>query len=225
MLMIASIWLVMLLEMSAGIDLSFLGVFPRRFSGLLGVLTAPFVHQDVRHAFANSVPMFVLGFLLYNAYRKVALKTVLFIWIFSGLGIWLFGRPAYHIGASGVVFGINFFIFFSGLFRMDMRSLALSLLVAFAYGSMVWGIFPMDMKVSYEAHALGALGGVIMAWIYRNVDRAPEPVWEEEEESTPAPNPEMTPGSMTHTFPATRIQVLPNSTLNLPPSEQKPGQD
>jgi membrane associated rhomboid family serine protease len=158
-----------------------LGVFPRELHGLAGILTAPLIHDDPKHAFANTIPLLVLGFLMYNAYRKVAVKSVVIIWLLSGIGIWIIGRPAYHIGASGVVFGINFFLFFSGIFRLDMRSLALSLLVAFAYGSMVWGIFPIDLKVSYEAHAMGALSGVLLAWWYREVDRPPEVRWEEEE--------------------------------------------
>ncbi len=179
--LVVLIWIVKLFEMGSGIDLSWLGVFPRKLSGLIGILTAPLIHDDVRHAFSNSAPFLVLGFLLYNAYRKVALQTLLFIWLFSGIGIWLVARPAFHIGASGLVFGINFFLFFSGLFRLDMRSLALSLLVAFAYGGMVWGIFPIDMKVSFEAHAFGAAAGILAAWYFRNVDRAPEIRWEEDE--------------------------------------------
>lgn len=181
MVLVLLIWVVKLFELGTGMDLSALGVFPREVRGLTGILTAPLIHDDPKHAFANTVPLLVLGFLLYNAYRKVAVKSVLLIWLLSGTGIWLIGRPAYHIGASGVVFGINFFLFFSGLFRLDMRSLALSLLVAFAYGSMVWGIFPIDLKVSYEAHAMGALSGVLLAWWYREVDRPPEVRWEEEE--------------------------------------------
>jgi len=181
MLLVLLIWIVKFFELGSGIDLSEFGVYPRKVYGLIGILTAPLIHDDVKHAFANSVPLLVLGFLMYNAYRKVAIKSVLIIWLLSGLGIWLIGRPAYHIGASGVVFGINFFIFFSGLFRLDMRSLALSLLVAFAYGSMVWGIFPVDWKISFEAHAMGALSGVVLAWLYREVDRPPAVHWDDEE--------------------------------------------
>jgi len=181
MVLVLLIWVVKLFEVGTGIDLSMLGVFPRELHGLAGIFTAPLIHDDPKHAFANTIPLLVLGFLMYNAYRKVAVKSVVIIWLLSGIGIWIIGRPAYHIGASGVVFGINFFLFFSGIFRLDMRSLALSLLVAFAYGSMVWGIFPIDLKVSYEAHAMGALSGVLLAWWYREVDRPPEVRWEEEE--------------------------------------------
>ncbi len=188
--LVVLIWVVKLFELGSGLDMSFLGVFPRRLEGLLGILTAPLVHQDLQHTLSNSAPLLVLGFLLYNSYRKVAVQTVIFIWLFTGVGIWLLGRPAWHIGASGVVFGINFFLFFSGVFRLELRSIALALLVAFAYGGMVWGIFPIDLKISYEAHALGALAGVVSAWFFRNVDRAPEVVWEEEEEpQTPWPEP------------------------------------
>jgi len=196
MLLVLLIWIVKFFELGSGIDLSSFGVFPRSVHGLVGILTAPLIHDDVKHAFANSIPLLVLGFLMYNAYRKVAIKSVIVIWLLSGIGIWLIGRPAYHIGASGVVFGINFFLFFSGLFRLDMRSLALSLLVAFAYGSMVWGIFPVDWKISFEAHAMGALSGVLLAWWYREVDRPPAVRWDDEEEAEAdtLPSSSSTPG-------------------------------
>jgi len=156
-----------------------------------------------------------LGFLLVNAYRKVALPTLAIIWLLTGIGVWIVGRPAWHIGASGVVFGINFFIFFSGLFRLDMRSLALSLLVAFAYGGMVWGIFPLDMQVSFEAHAMGALSGLLMAWYFRNVDRAPAVVWDEEDEevAVQAPNHPPVPAAATRTPRIIRLRYT------VPPSQ------
>ncbi len=215
MILVAIIWIVKLFELGSGIDLSRFGVFPRSVNGLTGILTAPLVHEDIQHAFANSVPLFVLGFLLYNAYRKVALKSVLLIWIISGIGIWLIGRPAYHIGASGLVFGMNFFLFFSGIFRLDMRSLALALLVAFAYGSMVWGIFPTEMHISYEAHAAGAASGILLAWIYRNVDRAPEVRWEEEDTAE-------APGQNT-AYPVQITMPGYTQTWSNPPASGQPG--
>lgn len=180
--LVVLLWMIHALAWTLGSDWSFLGVYPRNWSMIWHIGTAPLVHGDWAHLAANSLPLFVLGFLLLYSYKKVAFPTLLLIWLLSGLGVWLLGRPAWHIGASGVVFGINFFLFFSGLFRMDMRSLALSLLVAFAYGGMVWGVFPTDPHISFEAHASGAAIGAILAYAFRNIDRPPEHVWDEDDE-------------------------------------------
>jgi membrane associated rhomboid family serine protease len=194
LIFVALIWIVKLSEVLTGLDFSALGIFPRRLSGLIGVITSPFIHQDIKHTLSNSVPFVVLGFLLYNAYRKVAFKVILLIWIFEGLLVWIVGRQAYHIGASGVVYGIAFFLFFSGVFRLDIRSMALSLLVAFVYGGMVYGVLPLDMKVSFEAHLMGAIVGAICAWYYREIDRAPEFSWDDEEdEDQTKPKPILNP--------------------------------
>jgi membrane associated rhomboid family serine protease len=181
-ILVVVLWLIHALAWALGSDWSHLGVFPRSWSMLWHVFSAPLIHGDWAHLAANSLPLFVLGFLLLYSYRKVAFPTLLMVWILSGLGVWMIGRPAWHIGASGLVFGINFFLFFSGIFRMDLRSLALSLLVAFAYGGMVWGVFPTDPQISFEAHASGALVGMLAAYLFRNVDRPPIREWEEEDE-------------------------------------------
>ena len=185
MLIVALIWIVKAFELVSGIELGFLGVYPRTFQGLIGIITSPLVHSDVDHAFSNSVPLAVMGFLLYMSYRRVAVPTFLIVWLIEGALLWMIGRSgSYHIGASGLVYGLAFFLFFSGVFRLDMRSLALAMLVAFAYGSLVWGIFPVitPPDMSWEAHLAGAIAGLYCAWIFREVDRAPDISWEEEEE-------------------------------------------
>ncbi len=181
-LLVVVLWLIHAMAWALGSDWSFLGVLPRHWGQLWHIFSAPLIHGDWAHLAANSLPLFVLGFLLLYSYRKVALPTLVLVWVLSGLGVWLLGRPATHIGASGVVFGINFFLFFSGIFRMDLRSLALSLLVAFAYGGMVWGVFPSDPHISFEAHASGAAIGTLAAYLFRNVDRPPLREWDEDEE-------------------------------------------
>lgn len=207
LLFVAVIWIVKMTEVLLGLDFSSFGVFPRKLEGLLGVLTSPLIHQDYKHTLSNSAPFFVLGFLLYNAYRKVAFRVFVTIWLVEGLLVWLIGRPAFHIGASGVVYGFAFFLFFSGVFRLDIRSMALSLLVAFVYGSMVYGVLPLDLKVSWEAHLMGALVGSALAWYYREVDRAPEFTWDDEEESEES-----------NQEPSQPIAYRPQSRLEVPPA-------
>lgn len=185
MLIVALIWIVKAFELVSGVELRLLGVYPRSLHGLIGIITSPLVHSDIDHAFSNSVPMAVMGFLLYMSYRRVAVPTFIIVWLIEGALLWMIGRSgSYHIGASGLVYGLAFFLFFSGIFRLDMRSLALAMLVAFAYGSLVWGIFPVitPPDMSWEAHLAGAIAGLYCAWIFRQVDRAPDVSWEEEDE-------------------------------------------
>jgi membrane associated rhomboid family serine protease len=172
---IAIMWLVSLFEYVTHIDLARFGIFPQTFSGLRGILFSPFIHGDWSHLFSNSLPFLILGFLMLYSYRKVAFKAFVFIYLASGLMVWLTGRPAYHIGASNLVYGFAFFLFFSGIFRRDIQSIAMSLLVTFVYGSIVWGIFPLDWHISWEGHLMGGLAGAFMAYVYRKVD-LPEPL-------------------------------------------------
>jgi membrane associated rhomboid family serine protease len=101
--------------------------------------------------------------------------------------VWLVGREAYHIGASNLVYGFAFFLFFSGVFRKNMQSIAMSLLVVFMYGSIVWGVLPLRWEVSWEGHLMGGLAGAFIAYIYRTVD-LPPPSDEEEDEEEEEPD-------------------------------------
>ncbi|HAE13401.1 MAG: rhomboid family intramembrane serine protease [Chitinophagales bacterium] len=178
---IALMWLVKAFEHVSGYDLAVHGIFPRTLKGLQGVLFSPFLHGDWQHLVSNSLPFLILGFLMLYSYRKVAFKSFVFIWFASGFMVWLTGRPSYHIGASNLVYGFAFFLFFSGIFRRDIQSIAMALLVTFIYGSMVWGIFPFRWEISWEGHLMGGISGAVMAWYYRKVD-LPEPVELEDEE-------------------------------------------
>jgi membrane associated rhomboid family serine protease len=103
------------------------------------------------------------------------------------LGVWLFGRASYHIGASGLTFGMMFFVFVVGALRWERRAIALSCAVFFLYGGMVWGVLPTDPQVSYEAHASGALLGAVLAVLLRRVDPPPAAKrysWEDEAEDS-----------------------------------------
>ena len=166
------LWIIQDFERLWNIDLAYYGIFPLRFSGLIGIFTSPLIHGDIFHLLSNSFPLLVLGTMLYYFYEKIANKTVLYIYFISGILVWIFGRPSYHIGASGIVYGIASFLFFSGIFRKNRESLSISLAIMFLYGSMIYGIFPSDENVSYEAHFFGGLVGLAMAFFYRKV-----PIW------------------------------------------------
>ena len=159
--------LVKLAEMTFETDFVQFGVFPRKVSGLLGILTYPFIHSGWPHLFNNSTAILVLGTMLYYSYREVANKTLLWVYIISGVWLWIGGRANFHIGASGIVYALFGFLFVSGIIRKHLKLMALSLMVIFLYGSLVWGVFPIDDKVSWEGHLFGLLAGITVAFVYR----------------------------------------------------------
>ena len=181
-LFIFFIWLIKVFEAYTGFDLTKLGIYPRKASGLIGVFTSPLIHADFSHLVSNSITLFVLMFILFYTYRKSAIRVFIIIYVFSGLTVWLVARPAYHIGASGLVYGLLSFLFFVGVLRKDTRSIALSLLITFLYGGLVWGVLPIDPKVSFESHLLGAISGAVCAIIFRKTDPIIKYDWEYEED-------------------------------------------
>ena len=178
---ILTLYIIRLFEEYTRIDLGIYGVQPKVVKGLIGVFFAPLIHADMLHLFSNSVSLFVLTFGIFYFYRNASLKVFLIIYLGSGLIVWIFARPAYHIGASGLVYGFASFLFFIGALRKDRGSMALSLLIIFLYGSLVWGLLPVDQSISFESHIAGALLGLFCAILFRNSE--PKPVYEWEEES------------------------------------------
>lgn len=177
------IWTLHLLKVLDVLNIDDFGVYPRTLKGLRGLLFTPLIHDDFSHIFNNSVPLFILGTGLFYFYSDLAPRIIFWIWVISGAGIWLIGREAYHIGASGVVYGLATFLFFSGIFRNIVRLIAMALLVIFLYGSLIWGIFPIRMDTSWEGHLFGAITGLFFAWYYLHEGPQPErPAWLDEPE-------------------------------------------
>lgn len=166
-LFVALIWLVKIIEITVPVNLDNYGVFPREISGLTGILFTPLIHADFEHLISNSIPLLILGAGLVYFYKEIALKVFLFIYFLSGFWLWLIGRESYHIGASGVVYGLITFLFFSGIIRKHTGLMALSLVVVFLYGGLVWGIFPLFKQMSWEGHLCGSIAGVLLAFVYR----------------------------------------------------------
>ena len=167
------LWAVKFFETGMEISLVEGGVYPRRWTGLQGILFSPLIHGDWKHLINNSMPVLLLSLALFYFYRDIAYKIWLLIYFIGGILLWSVGRQAYHIGASGLIYGLAAFLFLSGLIRRVNSLTAISLLVVFWYGSMVWGLLPFDFEVSFEAHITGAVSGVILAVMYR--DQGPEP--------------------------------------------------
>ena len=184
-LLISFMWLIRVSEVIFETDFYFLGIFPRKVSSLTGILTSPFIHSGFRHLFNNTLPLFILGTALFYFYSQVSFRVLLWIMLVTGLAVWITGRPAWHIGASGIVYGLASFLFVSGIIRRHIPLMGLSLLVAFVYGEMVWGIFPgFRMNISWESHMLGAAAGLLLAiWYRAEGPQRPVPFYEKEEES------------------------------------------
>ncbi|SDX10905.1 Membrane associated serine protease, rhomboid family [Lutibacter oricola] len=172
--MVFSIWFVYWIEYYFQINFNKYGIYPKTITGLRGVLFSPFIHGDTSHLFNNSVPLFVMLWSLFYFYSKTAIKILLFGTLFTGLLTWAIARPSYHIGASGVVYLLVSFIFFSGIFSKYYRLVALSLAVVFMYGSMIWYIFPVEDKISWEGHLSGFITGLFLAIFYRKQSPKPD---------------------------------------------------
>lgn len=155
------------LESKGWVEWRQFGIRPREPIGLLGVLFTPFLHGSLEHLFNNSVPLLVLGTSLFYFYREIALKTILWIALMGGFWVWVAARPSNHIGMSGVIYGLVSFLFFSGVFRKNMPLIAISLLMVFMYGSLIWGIFPIKEGVSWEGHLFGAISGIVLAFYFK----------------------------------------------------------
>lgn len=160
-------WIVKLIETFFDFNFAALGLFPRKIEGLIGIITSPFIHADYLHLISNTIPFIILGSALIYFYRSISFRVFILIFLLTGVWVWLAGRPSYHIGASGVVYGLAFFLFLSGIFRKDRGLMAFSLLVVFLYGSIIWGIVPLESGMSWEGHLFGALSGVICAIAFK----------------------------------------------------------
>ena len=179
----AILWVIEGLVELTGIQPYWLGIYPRTLAGLPGIIFSPFIHAGTDHLLSNTLPLLVVGSGTIYFYRAIAYRVVGLIWLFSGFWIWLAARQSYHIGASGLIYGLVCFLFFSGIIRKDTRLMAVSLLVTFLYGSMVWGILPIDQSVSWEAHLFGSIAGIICAFYFRQWGpQRPKVQWEIEEE-------------------------------------------
>lgn len=183
LLFVLLIWVIKAFEVQLDLNFVRYGIFPRTIEGLRGIVFSPLIHGSWTHLFNNSLPLLILGWAMFYFYRSVALKAIFWSYLLSGLYTWISARAAFHIGASGVVYALFGFLFISGFIRKYIPLVALSFLVAFLYGSMVWGILPWDKSISWEGHFWGLFVGLILAYFFRKQGpQRKEFVWAEEEE-------------------------------------------
>ncbi|MEK6783098.1 MAG: rhomboid family intramembrane serine protease [Bacteroidota bacterium] len=158
-------WLSFSIEFFYGIDFGVLGIKPRSLIGIIGIFTSPMIHGNLAHLISNTVPLLFLGSVLFFFYERIG-KTVFFrCYFYTNILVWLMSpRASYHIGASGLIYGLAAFLIFYGLLRHDLVAFLISLSVIFIYGGIFYGILPTDPHISWESHLAGALVGTVTAF-------------------------------------------------------------
>jgi membrane associated rhomboid family serine protease len=181
------LWIVQVLNAALDLELQRFGVQPRELAGLSGILVAPLLHGGFGHLIANSIPLLVVGTAMMYLYPDASSKVLPAVYFGPGIAVWLFARGGIHLGASGLIYGLAAYVFVAGIMRRDRRAIAASLLVAFIYGSLAWGVLPIERGVSWETHLAAALIGVASAVVFRRLDIPPHKryAWEDEEGADP----------------------------------------
>ena len=156
-------WLSFFLEFVYGWPISDFGIMPRTVSGLVGIFAAPLIHGSVLHLVSNTVPLLFLGSVIFFFYHRIGGTVFFRCYLWTNILVWMFARPANHIGASGLVYGLAFFLIFFGLFRRDFVSILISVLTLLLYGGVFYGVLPTDPRISWESHFAGALVGIFSA--------------------------------------------------------------
>jgi membrane associated rhomboid family serine protease len=225
MSMLAVLWVILILDNVFGLGLARFGLRPRHFSGLIGVFTAPLLHGGFEHLFSNSLPLLVSLTTVLYLYPRSAMRVIPVIWLGSGLLGWFIGRDSLHFGASGFVYGLLAYVFISGMLRLDMRSVAVSVMVWFLYGSMIWGVLPIRPNMSWELHLSGAILGVALAIVYRKWDVTPlkRYAWEDDD-SIPDWFPQREETKTDAAQEVSNVETLPRHTIK-PDEERKDPSD
>ena len=186
---IITLFFVLVFVFEKGMDWDFhkAGILPRDIEHVSGILTYVFIHADWGHLLNNSISFLLLSSCLYYFYKQIASKVLLLSYLISGIMLWIIGRDSWHIGASGLIYSIAFFLFFSGLLRKHIPLIAISLIVTFLYGSMVWHVFPWQVNdpISWEGHLSGGVAGLALSLIFRkDGPQRPEKIWDDEDDTS-----------------------------------------
>lgn len=168
---VAGLYAVELVDLAVPANLETNGIVPRQVDGLDGVVWSPLLHGPWQHLIGNTVPILVLGWLVMAGGLRQFVAVTALVWIVSGLGTWLIGAPATHIGASGLAFGWLVFLLLRGFFARSFAQILVAVLLFAYWGGMLWGVLPGQHGISWEAHLFGAIGGLLAAWLVARGDR------------------------------------------------------
>lgn len=163
------LYMIKIMEVGMEWDFTRLGVYPMEKKGVFGIFAHPLVHSSFKHLFANTIPLLFLLWCLFYFYKDLSALIFFFIWIAGGIFTFIIGKPGWHVGASGLIYGLAFYLFFSGILRKHIPLIAISLLITFLYGGLIWNMFPFfaNESTSWEGHLSGAIAGTIAAVIFR----------------------------------------------------------
>lgn len=166
------IWSIKLIEILFNTSFSyFLGLEPRSISSLINIFTTPFVHSDFSHLISNTLPLIIFSIIILINEKKMKYAEILiFIVTFGGFFLWLFGRNAIHVGASGVIFGLFGYLIASAIFRKKIFDIFIAIILIFFYWSIIYGVLPNDKGVSWEGHLFGLISGVLASFIFNKAD-------------------------------------------------------
>jgi membrane associated rhomboid family serine protease len=183
-IIVALLWVLFLFNDIFGLHWNNYGLIPRNLNGLSGIFTMPFLHGDLSHLFSNSIPLLVLLFSIFYFFYRKSKIILLMVWFMAGVLTWVIGTEGTHIGASGIVYALAFFLVTISILKQETKLMAYSLIIIFLYGSIVWGFFPQlfpDKHISWEGHLAGAITGVVLAFFYRNDGPVKKVYFEDEE--------------------------------------------
>jgi len=185
LVVIGILWAVYIIDAALGLRLARFGLRPGSVFGLVGIVTAPLLHGNLPHLLSNTIPLLVSLTATLYLYPASSVRVIPLVWLGSGAIAWVIGQaPSLHVGASGLIYGLLAYVFVGGILRRDLRSVSVSLMVGFLYGSMVWGVLPVRAGMSWEMHLSGAVTGVLLAFVYRRWDRVPLVRYEWEDDET-----------------------------------------
>lgn len=165
--LVAVIWFVEIVNFSLGHRLTAWGVLPRNLSGLIGIPLSPFIHGGIWHAVSNTIPLIILGSLVMTAGRSRFWSLTVGIPLLSGILVWLFARDAYHVGASGLIFGYFGALLARAVLERTILSTVIGFVTITMYGGLLWGVLPIWTHFSFEGHLFGLIAGIAIVWLDR----------------------------------------------------------
>jgi len=175
LILIALIWIVEVVNLLLGHRLVSWGILPRSITGLIGIPLAPMLHNGFWHAVSNTVPLLILGALTLAGGKRRFWETTVNVTLLSGALVWLFAREAYHVGASGLVFGYFGVILARAYIERSITAIAISIVTVMAYGGLIFGILPLRSYVSFESHLFGLIAGFAVVWLDRKFSKSRTP--------------------------------------------------
>lgn len=167
LILVAVIWVVEIVNLALGHRFVSLGILPRDLRGLIGIPLSPWIHAGFWHAVSNTIPLLILGGLTLLGGRKKFWGTTAFVIGLSGILVWIFGRGAFHVGASGLVFGYFGVILGRAIFERSVLGIIIGIGTIMAYGGLLWGVLPIRNQVSFESHLFGLIAGFAIIWLGR----------------------------------------------------------